>query len=160
MRHYIDLLKLAFDGVVSALDKEQSMRAVGACLRLSANSAGIPRIHRHPARDPRRSREELSKRGDTRANEHGQHARVSEAERLARSKDFDFLRFRNTPRHARRIEQKEQALAFVLLGLADCQIDTSLAVVGDALFFAELFDFFNVQRDADVWNAFCLEFRN
>ena len=46
------------------------------------------------------------------------------------------------------------------LGFARCQSRTSLAVVGNALFFAELFDLFNVQLDADPENAFCLQSGN
>ena len=55
------------------------------------------------------------------------------------------------------VRQKSKALLSVLLGFADRQMHTSLAVVGDDLFFAELFDLFNVQRDADVGNALCLQ---
>jgi len=63
-------------------------------------------------------------------------------------------------RQARIVTRKKQASPGVLLGFADRQIHTSLAIVWDALFFAELFDFFNIQRDTDVWNAPCLKLRN
>src|SRR5208283_5455811 len=48
----------------------------------------------------------------------------------------------------------------ILLSFADCPVRASFRVVGNALFFAELFYFVYVQQNTNVRNASCLKSRN
>src|SRR5271157_3905764 len=55
---------------------------------------------------------------------------------------------------------ERQASPGILLSFADCQVRASFRVVGNALFFAELFYFVYVQQNTNVRNASCLKSRN
>ena len=55
---------------------------------------------------------------------------------------------------------ERQASPGILLSFADCRVRASFRVVGNALFFAELFYFVYVQQNTNVRNASCLKSRN
>src|SRR5271165_2796524 len=55
---------------------------------------------------------------------------------------------------------ERQASPGIVLSFADCPVRASFRVVGNALFFAELFYFVYVQQNTNVRNASCLKSRN
>src|SRR5208282_6743330 len=62
----------------------------------------------------------------------------------------------NTVRSSKPKSPDGQASPGILLSFTDCQVRASFRVVGNALFFAKLFNFFYVQY-ANVGNASCLK---